>query len=527
MPRDEPVTTATFPLRSNSDTVVPSPSVRAGVPPLLHMTAVPPLLHMTGVPPLLHMTGVPPSLHMTGVPPLLHMTGVPPSCIYFARQLIGRSTTRQVEEETRDGSDQCCNRPDPRRRYRRADDQFTAGECIVGRCAQRPSRRRAASGGGPGRQSHRSDLCRPHLYRRRRHFRVRQAVEGRVGSRNPECARKQPQADYRRHSRHGARRRLRSGADVPLSRCGAVGKIRPAGNQARPHSRRRRHAASAATERGRECAQHYSFGHAVRRQAGARMGRHRHGRRGGKAARRSDGVRPQGDRHADAALQDPRPQRQDRGGARQAGNLRENPQGQCPQVPRLRSLEIGDAGGAGRGRSAVRRRHEARAPAVSRPRSVGAIARPALCVFCRAQGVESRRRARRHAGSADQESRRHRRRHHGRRHRDEFPQCRHPGDDRRDGAGRARPRPDDDPPQLREHRQERPADTSRRRNPDGASQPRPESRCLVRLRSDHRGGVREHGHQERRVPQARQGRQDRARSSRPTPPTSTSTRSPR
>jgi hypothetical protein len=59
MPRDEPVTTATFPLRSNSD------------------------------------------------------TGLCLPLMYFAGQLIGRETTRQVEEETRDGSDQCRNRPDP------------------------------------------------------------------------------------------------------------------------------------------------------------------------------------------------------------------------------------------------------------------------------------------------------------------------------------------------------------------------------------------------------------------------------
>jgi hypothetical protein len=76
MPRDGPVTTATFPLRSNSDTVVPSPFCADGRFALLHM-------------------------------------------IYLARELIGRNTTRQVEdveeveEDTRDGRHQCRNRPDP------------------------------------------------------------------------------------------------------------------------------------------------------------------------------------------------------------------------------------------------------------------------------------------------------------------------------------------------------------------------------------------------------------------------------
>jgi 3-hydroxyacyl-CoA dehydrogenase len=46
--------------------------------------------------------------------------------------------------------------------------------------------------------------------------------------------------------------------------------------------------------------------------------------------------------------------------------------------------------------------------------------------------------------------RRHRRRHHGRRHRHELPQCRHPGDHRRDQAGSARPRRRRHPQELRE-----------------------------------------------------------------------------
>ena len=65
-------------------------------------------------------------------------------------------------------------------------------------------------------------------------------------------ARRRAQAGHRRHARHRARRRLRNGADVPLSRGGAIGKIRPARDQARSYSRRRRHAAPAALERRRE-----------------------------------------------------------------------------------------------------------------------------------------------------------------------------------------------------------------------------------------------------------------------------------
>ena len=123
--------------------------------------------------------------------------------------------------------------------------------------------------------------------------------------------------------------------------------------------------------------------------------------------------------------------------------------------------------------------------------------------------MEDRRRSGRYADFADQEGRRHRRRHDGRRHLDEFPQRRHPGDDRRNRAGRARPRRRHHPPQLRQYRQERPTDASRRANPHGTAQPRLEPRRFIRLRSRDRGDLREHGHQERGVPQARQDRQAR------------------
>ncbi len=57
--------------------------------------------------------------------------------------------------------------------------------------------------------------------------------------------------------------------------------------------------------------------------------------RGRQAARRRDRFRPQGDRHQHAAAPHPRSQRDDRRGARQAGNLRQNPQGERAQIPRL------------------------------------------------------------------------------------------------------------------------------------------------------------------------------------------------
>ena len=95
-----------------------------------------------------------------------------------------------------------------------------------------------------------------------------------------------------RHPWHGARRRVRGRAGRALSRRRPVRETRPAGDQARPHSRRRRHAAVAAAHRSRGGAGGDPVGNAVRRQAGARLGRRRRPRRRGRAARGGDRLRP-------------------------------------------------------------------------------------------------------------------------------------------------------------------------------------------------------------------------------------------
>ena len=196
--------------------------------------------------------------------------------------------------------------------------------------------------------------------------RIWQAVDGSDATRTANPAGRRAEARHRRRARHRAWRRLRNGADVSLSRGGAIGEIRPARDQAWTHSGRRRNATPAAPLRHRECARRDPFGKSVSRQAGAGLGCRRRtgGRR--KIARRRDGLCPQGHRHPHAAAQNPRPQRQDRGRARQAGNFRQGAARQCPQISRLRGLAIGHPRGSGGGRPALRRRHEARAAIVSR-----------------------------------------------------------------------------------------------------------------------------------------------------------------
>ena len=107
----------------------------------------------------------------------------------------------------------------------------------------------------------------------------------------------------------------------------------------------------------------------------------------------------------------------------------------------------------------------------------------------------------------DQAGRRDRRRHDGRRHFDEFPLRRHPGDDRRDAAGGARPRHRRDPQELRGDRRQGPDDRRTGRGRDGAAQPDARPRRPRRLRPDHRGGVREYGGEEGALRQARRDRQ--------------------
>ena len=85
---------------------------------------------------------------------------------------------------------------------------------------------------------------------------------------------------------------------------------------------------------------------------------------------------------------------------------------------------------------------------------------------------------------------------------------RHPGDDRRDGAGRARPRHRRDAQELRGERGQGPDDRRRRSRARWALlKPTLEPRRPRRLRPDHRGGVREYGREEGDFRQARQDRQ--------------------
>ena len=116
--------------------------------------------------------------------------------------------------------------------------------------------------------------------------------------------------------------------------------------------------------------------------------------------------------------------------------------------------------------------------------------------------------ARGHEAARDQAGRRDRRRHDGRRHLDELPQRRHPGDDRRDGAGGARPRHRRDAQELRGDRGQGADDApTRSRRRWALLTPTLKPRGPRRLRPDHRGGVREYGREEGDFRQARQDRQ--------------------
>ena len=162
---------------------------------------------------------------------------------------------------------------------------------------------------------------------------------------------------------------------------------------------------------------------------------------------------------------------------------------------------------AGRRRAAVRRGHEARARAVRRAADLVGVGGAALLLLRRARGGQGARRAGRHAAARDQDGGHHRRRHHGRRHRHELRQCRHPRDASRGEAGGAGSRPQDDPHQLREHRQARRHEGRGRRQAHGADHADALLRRPQGRRRHHRGGVRDHGSEGRRLHQARRGRQ--------------------
>ena len=223
-------------------------------------------------------------------------------------------------------------------------------------------------------------------------------------------------------------------------------KIRPAGDQARPHSRRRRHAAPAAPRRRREGARRHSLRRAVRRARRQGLGRRRRAGRRGAIARGRGRLRAQAHRRAGSASQSARPAREDR---RRRAAIRRS------STPSARPTRVSSAASK-RGR----RRSPSVKNAVDLPFDEG-IAREREMFLALLASPQSKAQryvffAERQAAKiadipaneptrAIRERRRHRRRHDGRRHRDELPQRRHSRDDRRDPPRGARPRPADHP----------------------------------------------------------------------------------
>ena len=150
------------------------------------------------------------------------------------------------------------------------------------------------------------------------------------------------EAGDRGDPRHGARRRLRSRAGLPLPRRRAVAR-----SVGLPEVKLGLMPGAGGTQRlprmsGVEKALELILsGNAVRRQAGARMGLVDELVEEGKLREGALAFARKVDRHENAAAQGARPQRQDRSRARPPGDLRQVPQGQRPQVPRLRSPEGG------------------------------------------------------------------------------------------------------------------------------------------------------------------------------------------
>ncbi len=152
-----------------------------------------------------------------------------------------------------------------RKRGRDRHDQLAAGQCAVAGRPRRSEARDRAGGGRPRRQGDRDPVRRAHLHCRRRHHRVRQAARRALPARRARQDRERQEAGDRRAAWHGARRRLRGGADGALPDRRPLGQVRPAGDQARPHPRRRRHPAAAAPRRPRESARRHPLRNAVRR----------------------------------------------------------------------------------------------------------------------------------------------------------------------------------------------------------------------------------------------------------------------
>ena len=201
-------------------------------------------------------------------------------------------------------------------------------------------------------------------------------------------------------------------------------------------------------------------------------------------------------------------ERQGRRCARQTGNLRELPQGQCAQVPRLSRARIQHPLHRGRGESAVRRRPQVRAQAVHgaddrRTQSAAQryvffaerqvwkipdVPEDTPIIPIRKVGIIG---AGTMGGGISMN----------------FANVGDPRDDRRDEAGRARSRSLRHSQELRAQRQERPSHDGRRREAHVAPQRHAQAGGSRGLRSRHRSGVREHGCEEGGVRQARPHRE--------------------
>ncbi len=190
------------------------------------------------------------------------------------------------------GRDQFRRRTDDRRRRRDRHDQLAAGQRAVAAGSRRPQARRRGGRGERRGQGDRHHLRGTNLHRRRRHHRIRQAASLAPSPDRARSDRERVEAGCRRAARNRARRGIRSRADGALPHRGPIGEMRPAGDQARPHPRRRRHATPAAPHRRREGARDHSVRNAVRGARGEGMGRRRRTGRGRQASRVGARLRP-------------------------------------------------------------------------------------------------------------------------------------------------------------------------------------------------------------------------------------------
>ena len=411
----------------------------------------------------------------------------------------------------------------------RGHHQLPAGERAVAGRSRRPQARRRGGGGEWRGQGDRHHLRRADLHRRRRHFRIRQAARRAPPSRRARRDRERIEAGHRRAARNGARGRVRGRADRALPHRRPVGQMRPAGNQARPHPRRRAarnacRASSASRRRSTSSFPGAPFGAREAKEWGVVDELAEEGK-----------LRESALAFARRLIAEKAPLKKVRDRSDKLEPARGHPEifeairkANAQKIPRLRGLGEGDRVGEERGRPAVRRGHGQGARRCSwrscrrrSPRRSGYV------FFAERQAAKVADIGPDAPTKPIAQRRRDRRRHHGRRHRDEFPLGRHSRHHRRDLEGSARPRRLDHAPQLRDDRQEGPPDDDRGRGADGQACAHARLQRAGRGRPRDRSGVREHGPQERRSSSGSTRSPSPARSSPRTPPTSTSTKSPR